>query len=142
MTALRDQLMRDEGFRAKPYTDSTGHVSIGYGRNLAAKGISRAEAAFMLEHDITEARAEVDANLAWSGALDDARRDVLVNMAFNMGIGAWGGAGLLGFVAMLTACERGDYDRASAEMMDSTWATQVGPRAHRLARQMQTGEWQ
>ena len=138
---LRDALMRDEGFRAQPYTDSTGHVSIGYGRNLDAKGISRAEAAFMLEHDITEARADVAANLPWAETLGDARHAVLVNMAFNLGIGVLGQSGLLAFVKMLAACERGDYDRAAAEMMDSTWAKQVGPRAHRLARQMQLGEW-
>ena len=96
----------------------------------------------MLEHDAAGASAEVDGALPWSGALDDARRAVLVNMAFNMGLGVHGQSGLLGFTRMLGAVERGDYDRASAEMMDSRWAQQVGPRAQRLSRQMQTGEWQ
>ena len=139
---LLDQLRRDEGLRLTPYRDSVGALTIGYGRNLDAKGISRGEAEVMLEHDAAGAAAEVDGALPWSGSLDDARRAVLVNMAFNMGLGVHGQSGLLGFTRTLAAVEAGDYDRAAAEMMDSKWARQVGPRAHRLARQMQTGEWQ
>ena len=133
---LKAQLIRDEGLRLKVYADSLGHPTIGYGRALDTKGISQREAEMLLEHDIADACAEVDAAFPWATALDDVRRAVLQNMAHNLGI-----AGLKGFAKMLEAAERGDYDRAAAEMMDSRWAQQVGPRAHRLARQMQLGEW-
>ena len=139
---LLDQLRRDEGLRLTPYRDGVGALTIGFGRNLDAKGISRSEAEMMLEHDAAEAATEVDGALPWSGALDDARRAVLVGMCFNMGLGVNGQSGLLGFTRMLAAVEGSDYDRAAAEMMDSKWARQVGPRAHRLSRQMQTGIWQ
>mgnify|MGYP001615342263 FL=1 len=136
---LLDQLKRDEGLRLTVYADTLGHPTIGYGRALDTKGISRAEAEMLLTHDILDAAAEVETRFAWAGieAFGEARRGVLINMTFNLGIN-----GLLGFVRMLDAAESGDYDRAAAEMMDSTWATQVGPRAHRLARQMQTGAGQ
>lgn len=134
---LRDQLKRDEGLRLKVYADQLGHPTIGYGRALDTKGISLAEAEAMLDHDIQDATIEVDARLPWVATLDGARRAVLINMAFNLGIG-----GLLAFRKMLAAVERGDWAAAAGEMLDSRWATQVGPRAHRLSRQMETGLWQ
>jgi len=48
-------------------------------------------------------------------------------MAFNLGI-----TRLLNFKKFLGALELKHYKTAAAEMMDSRWATQVGPRATRL----------
>ena len=44
---LKEQLIRDEGTRLKPYTDTTGHLTIGFGRNLSQVGISLAEAEYL-----------------------------------------------------------------------------------------------
>lgn len=134
---LREQLIRDEGVRLRPYRDSVNKLTIGVGRNLDDVGISLAEAEYLLDNDIARATAAVLARIPCAVALDEIRRAALVNMAFNVGIG-----GLLGFKKMLAALAAGEWDRAAAEAMDSTWATQVGARATRLARQMQTGEWQ
>jgi lysozyme len=133
---LKDQLKRDESLRLMPYHDSVGKLTIGFGRNLDERGISSAEAEMMLENDISETVAEVSRALPWALELDQARRAVLTNMAFNMGIG-----GLLGFRKALAAMRRGDWDLAAREMLDSKWATQVGARATRLATQMRTGQW-
>ena len=135
--SLREQLIRDEEERLKVYTDSVGVPTIGVGRNLRDKGISKAESAFMLDNDIAEYTWAVGAALPWLGQLDEVRQEVLVNMAFNMGVG-----GLLGFKRTLASVKSGAYERASVEMMESKWAQQVGPRAHRLAKQMRTGERQ
>ena len=132
---LKEQLMRDEGTRLKPYTDSTGHLTIGFGRNLSQVGISLAEAELLLDHDIQRTTADVLAALPWTMGLDDARRDALINMAFNLGIG-----GLLGFHKMLVACQAGDWATAALEALNSEWAHQVGPRAYRLSRQIETGQ--
>jgi hypothetical protein len=72
----------------------------------------------------------------WFSGLDEARRGVLVNTAFNMGIG-----GVLGFPKFLVAVSRQEWDVAAAEMLDSAWAHQVGDRAQRLAQQMKSGDW-
>ena len=133
---IKSMLMRDEGLRLKPYPDSVGKMTIGYGRNLDDRGVSVAEADFMLDNDITAATADVLRTIPWSMSLDEVRRSVLVNMTVNMGVG-----GVLGFRRMLAAAERGDWATAAKEMLDSKWATQVGPRAHRLAQSMETGEW-
>ena len=43
------------------------------------------------------------------------------------------------FKKMIAALEVGDYDEASAQMMDSRWATTVKTRAVELSEQMRTG---
>jgi len=134
---LVEQLFRDEGVRLKPYRDSVGKLTIGIGRNLDDKGISATEAEMLLSDDIAEVQAKLQAALPWVYQLDDARRGVLENMAFNMGV-----EGLLQFHHMLGYVQTGKYDQASFEMLQSKWATEVGPRATRLAQQMRTGVWQ
>lgn len=133
---LRDQLMRDEGLRLMPYTDPVGRLTIGYGRNLTDTGIRFSEAEFMLANDMQSAETALASALPWTARLDDVRRAVFVNMLFNLGPG-----GLLSFRRMLAAAKAGYYARAAIEMLNSTWAEQVGDRAVRLALQMRTGEW-
>lgn len=132
-----DQLKRDEGMRLKPYTDTVGKVTIGIGRNLTDNGISEYEAELLLQHDITNASQQLRENLPWTDGLDDVRRAVLTNMAFNMGIHS-----LMGFKNTLALIQAGDYAGAAQAMLNSKWATQVGPRAHRLSIQLETGVWQ
>jgi lysozyme len=133
---LRAQLLRDEGLRLQPYTDSVGKLTIGVGRNLTDTGITRAEALVLLEHDLTTAETAVCQRWPWAERLDPARLAVLVNMALNLGPG-----GLGTFRRALAALQRADYARAADELLDSQWAAQVGDRARRLAAQLRTGEW-
>jgi|SRR5581483_8811785 len=134
---LIDQLIRDEGVRLKPYRDQVGKLTIGVGRNLDDVGISELEAEWLLHNDISRAEDALLQALPWAKDLDEVRRSALINMAFNMGIG-----GLLGFKNTLAAIQEGRYNDAADGMFESKWATQVGPRAHRLALQIKTGEWQ
>lgn len=130
------QLEGDEGFRPRPYRDSRGKLTIGYGRNLDDTDLSIKEAQQMLYNDMMVAQEGVYRFLPWASKLDDARLGVLINMAFNMGIHS-----LLAFSKMLAAVEAGNYELAAAEMSDSKWAKQVGARAQRLISQMRTGIW-
>lgn len=130
------QLMRDEGLELHPYPDTTGHLTIGYGRNLTDNGISRAEAAMMLSNDVDTAIADTLKAFPWVERLDGARQAVVYNMAFNLGIGK-----LKGFRNTLKAIERGDYEAAAAGMRASLWARQTKTRAARLSAQMESGEW-
>ncbi len=131
-------LQRDEGFRSRPYADTVGAQTIGYGRNLDAKGISQKEAAYLLESDIEEAAAQLDKNLPWWRDLDAPRQEVLLNMALNMGAAA-PGKGLLSFKNTLAHIKAGRFTKASRGMLASKWARQVKGRARRLALVMQTG---
>lgn len=132
--ACKDDVRRDEGFRSKPYKDTRGVLTIGYGRNLDHVGISRMEAEELLDNDIVGAIGALTSKLPWFTALDPVRQRVLVNMTVQLGIG-----GVLGFRKMLDACRTRDYELAAIEMLDSKWATQTPHRAERLARWMRTG---
>ena len=131
---LREQLLRDEGVRLKVYQDTVGKWTIGVGRNLVDKGLSLGEAEMMLDNDIRDFSADVLIAIPWAVRLDEARRGVLINIAFNAGV-----QGLLKFKKMLAALERGDYETASREVIDSRLERN---RRERLADQLLTGEWQ
>lgn len=133
---LTKQLKRHEGLRLKPYLCTAGKQSIGYGRNLEAKGITKGEAEYMLSVDIGDVMLELKNRLPIYQSLDSTRQAVLVNMGFNLGIN-----GLLRFKNMVKALEAKDYAKAAAEMLNSNWAKQVGSRAQELALQMKTGVW-
>lgn len=135
MRSVVDLLKLHEGLKLKPYRDTVGKLTIGYGRNLDDVGITVEEATRMLHHDIAQCIKQLETLAAFSG-LDEVRRAVLIDMTFNLGF-----AGILGFKKMWKAIEAGNYDRAADEMLDSRWARQVGQRSVRLARMMKTGEW-
>ena len=125
---LLADLKRDEGRRLKPYRDSVGKLTIGWGRNLDDVGISEAEAEAMLEADIAVAEHELDRVLPWWRELPEPAQRALANMAFNLGMPR-----LLGFRRMLAALGARDFETAAAESLDSKWARQVGDRAQRIA---------
>lgn len=140
ITNLRDQLKRDEGTVLTEYKDHLGYSTIGTGRLIDKRkggGITQAEADYLLDNDIAKVVQGVRSRLPWTVKLDEVRRGVLANMAFQMGID-----GLTGFKNTLAMVERGDYAGAAAGMLNSKWATQTPARAQRLSKQMATGQWQ
>jgi len=132
---LAKQLILHEGMRLNPYRDTVGKLTIGVGRNLDDEGISKEEALFLLENDITRVIAELDKALPWWEELDEVRQRVLADMCFNLGIG-----GLLKFQKTLELVEVHRYKEAAEEMLSSLWARQVGNRAVHLAKMMETGQ--
>lgn len=89
-----------------------------------------------LQKRVDALKAELDEKLPWWTMLSDARQDVLVQMAFQMGI-----HGLLGFPHALEAMQAGHFTAARDHMLDSDWARSDSPaRAMRMANQMATDE--
>lgn len=162
MTAdLAADLRRDEGLRLKAYPDPLsalgramalpasrrshgweslpGHPwTVGYGHTGLDVGpgtvwtLEKAEAT--LAKDIEALVAQLDKKLPWWRKLDPVRRDVVANMAFNLGV-----AGLLTFKNTLARLKAGDYPAAAVGMAASLWAAQVEDRAKRLVAMMRTG---
>lgn len=132
---LEEQIKLHEGLRLKPYRDTTGHLTIGHGRNLSTVGISEAEALILLRNDIQQATHDLVTALPWVANLSEVRRNVLIDMTFNLGI-----LGLLRFKKTLTAIQAGNYEQAAEQMLASKWAEQVKGRAKRLAEMMKTGQ--
>lgn len=135
LNAFERQLIRHEGLSTKAYYDSEGVLTIGVGHNLEATGISETLAIALMREDVARHVRELEQAFPVARRLDTPRRQVLMNMAFNLGIPR-----LQGFRRMWAAIDRQDWPTAAAEMLDSRWAQQVGRRAEELARQMLTGE--
>lgn len=131
---LRIDLIKAEGLKLKPYTDTVGKTTIGCGRNLSDVGISLSEAYYLLDNDIDRAIRGIAEKCPWFLKLNDARQNVIVEMVFNLGIG-----GFLEFGHTIAAIQRADYQGAAMAMLQSKWAKQTGSRAARLAATMETG---
>jgi len=108
--------------------------TLGYGRNVEDRGISEVEAEGMLVRDILEAQQDAAALFPSWLTLDDVRRNVLTDMAYNMGISR-----LAKFKDLIAAVEARNWPAARAAIIDSAYYTQVGHRAERNASEMLTG---
>ena len=136
MDRIKEQLVRHEGLRLRPYRCTAGKLTIGIGRNLDDCGISQSEAYVMLINDIMNCEKQLQAKIPdiYNG-LDEVRKSVLLNMCFNLGIN-----GLLGFKNTLAFVKAGDWERAANNMLVSRWAKQVGRRAIELSELMRKGK--
>ena len=131
---LKQLLVKHESYKQFPYTDITGHLSIGIGRNLSDRGISTSEAFYLLDEDIMYFTGKLNHFLKFFSKLDENRQIALIDMCFNVGV-----QGFLNFTQMILALEAHDYPRAANEMLNSKWAEQVGDRAIALANIVRTG---
>ena len=91
----------------------------------------------LLDNDINSRLNILKDKLAFFNTLDDARKAVLLNMSFQLGV-----AGLMQFKKTLEYIQSGQYEEAAAGMLKSKWATQTPNRAKEMAEQMRTGQWQ
>ncbi len=123
-----------------PWTIGVGHTGPEVHQGLIW---TDAQIDVALEEDCARAIA-ICKTLGWFVMLDashdfkstNARQCVLVGMAFQMG------TKLLSFHHTLAAVRDEHWADAAAGMLDSDWARQTPGRARRMARQMETGQWQ
>lgn len=140
ITNLTNQIRIDEGEVLSAYQDHLGYWTIGVGRLIDKRkggGISKAESTYLLTNDINNRLKAVNDALPWFKDLDDARKGVLINMSFQLGV-----AGMLTFKTMLNYIEKGEYSQAADSMYQSLWAQQTPARCKRMAEQMRSGQWQ
>lgn len=121
------QLASDEGFSGVPYKCTAGRVTIGYGFNLEAWPLTPEECLPILKSRADRVKADIANRLGCFYRIPEAAQDVLVNMAYQMGV-----SGLLGFRRFLRALEAGKYEDAYHEGLQSAWAQQTPARARRL----------
>lgn len=132
-----ERLKEDEGFVSKPYQDINGYWTVGYGWCIDKRPLTEAQASNLLSlqvgstlHVLLE-REDIKEILSVYTTPSAEYKEVvgvLVNMAFNLGVG-----GLCKFKKFLAALNEKNFITAADEMLDSRWAKQVGPRAERLA---------
>lgn len=142
----------EEGIRLKPYLDSEGYPTIGIGTKIGAKydkslGITQENYLALYQIEITEAIAKLWLEMRlsnkrnrliempWFMKLNSARQDIIMSMAYQMGI-----HGLLKFEKMIAAAKAENYDAMADEALDSKWAHQTPNRAERHAIVLRTGK--
>jgi lysozyme len=146
---LIERIKKDEGFSATVYKCPSGFSTIAYGYNLDAnplrlstleiahahtKGMPQHEGERLLKLMIDNIEKDLSEKLSFWADLDSIRKDVLINMAYNLGV-----VGLLKFKMTLNHIGKGEYTQAADCMIKSLWAKQVKSRAVRLARLMEFG---
>jgi len=134
---IKKQLMRDEGVVKHVYLDHLGYQTIGAGFLVDKRkggGVPDPVIDFWLDYEIEQRRNALKTMLPFFNALGPARQDALINMAYQLGVN-----GLLGFNRTLHYLQRGDYELAAKEALDSIWAKQTPERAKRIAEQIKTG---
>lgn len=139
---IRNQLKMDEGRMLRVYKDSVGKLTVGYGRNISDRPFSEDEITLMLENDIRRTVELLDIHLPWWRNLSERRQDVLINMAYNMGVGPSQEdptGKLLTFKNTLRAMREGDVQAVLSGLRTSLWAKQVGKRATRLIAEWEQG---
>ena len=125
---LKKQLVIHEGLKLKPYHCSANKLTIGVGRNIEEVGITESEAMYLLENDIVNVEAQCRAKFTWFDTLSDLRKEAIINLVFNMGLSTF-----CKFKKTIAHLEKGEYELAGTELLDSNYARQVGQRSVRVA---------
>lgn len=137
MDYLRQQLIDEEGIRALPYRCSEGYLTVGIGHNLDVP-MDKELIDLIFEYDVKKAMRQLVLKFPIVSGLDEVRRAALISMSFQLGL-----EGLAAFRKMWAALDQRDFKTAAAEALDSKWAKVDTPaRAKRVAKQLETGEWQ
>ena len=134
------QIKFDEGVKNDVYLDSLGLKTVGVGHLIKEEdgGLEKLEVGDTITDEQVEELLMIDLHEHYEEckhmwgeeefhAFPGEIQHVLLNMMFNMGM-----TRLRGFKKMLSALSEGNYAEMAVQMMDSRWATQVGPRATRL----------
>lgn len=129
-----ERLKLHEGYRNRVYKDTVGKQTIGYGWNIDDTPIYREVAELQLRMKLAECEKELEKALDFWPNLSQARKEVLLDMCFNLGL-----AGLLGFKNTLRLIGESRHAEAASQMLKSKWATQVGDRAKWLAAKFERG---
>ena len=134
----------DEGCKLTAYPDPITHAdpwTIGYGATgpdiKEGTVWTQQQADDDLVERVDELAQQLAAHLPWLAALNPVRQDVLINIAYNIGL-----AGLLRWPVTLGAVGHGDYVTAAADIRNNkVWASQVHDRCTRCAKAMETASW-
>lgn len=148
---LVDFIAVNEGLRLKPYKDSVGVWTIGYGYNMEAHGIPAHLTRKILEDKgITTADAEnlllqeVAVSIKYAmeffpemSKFTRARQFVCVDMLFNLGPTRFAK-----FKPTIDLMNAGDWKGAVERLKRTLWYKQVKTRAVRNCKMLLTGEFQ
>lgn len=149
---LEQEIDSQEGERAAPYKDSRGLWTVGEGRCLETAPLTGAEWKYLLDNGLIDVNlekagadwlegqiidaitAKLAATFSWWPTITQARRDALIDMAYQMGVPK-----LLTFSQMLRAITYQDWPTVYEQALASDWAQQTPARAQQVAAQLRDG---
>jgi lysozyme len=121
------------------HCEEKGFLTIGYGHNLDANGLSSDLVVMLLKIGIANAIEAVRYSFSCYDQLSRPRQLVLISMALNLGK-----AGLAQWPRFIAAVHLGHWDEAAEHLLDSKAAQKQAPERYtQLATMMRTGtsEW-
>ena len=135
---LKKRIRDHEGFRETIYLDTLKKATIGYGHLVTdeddfeeGKQYSKEVLLAVFEKDFEKAQMGADQLVGHIQELHIEAKNVITEMVFQLGT-----QGVRNFRKMISALEARDYQRASAEMLDSRWHAQTTNRCENLSKIM------
>jgi lysozyme len=130
---LLKQIKEHEGLRLKPYKCPAGRLTIGYGHNLEDNGLSKTACEFILFEDIEEAKRNLYTIFTrdFFDSLSNNQKIALIDMMFNLGLSKF-----LTFKKFIKAVKERNWDKASAEIINSRAYQQNKSRYKKLSEQI------
>jgi lysozyme len=129
--SLIESIKEGEGYRAKVYKCTEGYDTIGYGFAIKDLELDEEVCDLILDKKLDKLIDATNNKFPFLRELPQDKCEVIFEMVYQLGLN-----GVSMFKKMLKALERKDYDKASAEMLDSLWAKQTPNRAIKLSNQM------
>lgn len=138
-----------EGLMLKVYDDATGRVvnpgttvrgwlTIGFGRNLVGRGITRAEAEHLFDNDLAVVEGELDQHFPRWRTWSEPRQWAMFELGYNMGVARFAA----NWPNTAAALRYEQFDRVAATLSTSKWRADVGDgRALPIIRAMHRGNW-
>ena len=126
--SLIETLKIEEAFRSKPYRDTRGVLTIGYGTNIQ-RGITPTEGEWLLRERLRKTEQDLAASWPSYYTLPSDVQAAVLDMAYQLGV-----HGLMEFHQMLSALIREDYATAIKEAEDSAWARETPTRVGRVVK--------
>ena len=123
-------IKQEEGFRSQPYLDTRGIPTFGYGFTY----ITKEEANAIISDRVYQIQKELLLMYDWYDPLSTNRKMILVSMVYQLGL-----TGFSKFKNMISAIEKGDFEIAANEMLDSKWYDQTPNRCRRASMIMRKG---
>ena len=127
---IKERIRDEEGLRLKPYKDSLGILTIGYGFRLDKLRLSNVSAEIILNDYVKWLQEDLEA-LEWYRGLSESVKEIIYEMSYQIGI-----SGMLKFKKMIDLINLKDYEGASKEMRNSEWYKQTPNRVKRLVERM------
>ena len=123
---LVSELKQEEGFRAKPYADTRGVLTIGYGTNFS-NGITPKEGELLLRERLNTIKECIDNGWPPFEKMPTNIKFAILDMGYQLGC-----RGLLKFDTMLGMLASGDYKGARDDALKTVWAEETSERAKRV----------